>query len=107
MIEEALVEKEVYDAMLKMRENISGIVGTLSYGSSPQPPSSTNSPEWEFVYGDGSVPEPKTSKDPVASDVMAVGDVDRDPNRPVAPFIPATRPVGGTNPFPTLQGPMG
>jgi len=115
-VEEALVEKEVYEAMLKMRANINDALGTApnsvagSSSSSPRAPRrGRNSPEWEYVYGDGAIPEPKRTVDsPVSTDVMAPGDVARDKNRPIAPYIPPTVPVRGSgNPFPKLDGPMG
>lgn len=108
MIEEALVEKEVYDAMMSMRRDIGPMVGTPvldqdGSGSS----SSGHSAEWEWVYGDGDMEPPKVIDDVVSTDVMALGDVSRDPARPVAPYIPATKPQSPTNPFPMLDGPMG
>jgi hypothetical protein len=121
MVEEALVEKEVYESMMRMRNNIDKALGTPSvqFDSTPSNTSgsrdyaprktrSGHSPEWEHVYGDGRVPEPKRSKDPVATDVMAIGDVNRDPTRKVSPYIPPTDPKGGADPFPGLrEKPMG
>lgn len=111
MVEEALVKKEVYEAMMKMRANIDDLVGTSSHASAISSDASNrsrHSPEWEYVYGDGSIPEPGTTKKPIPADVMAVGDVERDKDRPVAPYIPPTNPQSGSgSPFPMLDGPMG
>jgi len=38
----------------------------------------------------------------VSADVLAAGAIDRDPNRPVAKFIPETQPVDPNDPFPQL-----
>jgi hypothetical protein len=97
----------VYEAMMTMRHEVNIIAQTpTSSGSSYGTPSG-HSPEWEFVYGDGSIPEPKRVEGPVASDVMALGDVSRDPTKPVAGYIPPTKPQSGSRPFPMLDGPMG
>lgn len=121
LIQERLVEDEVYEAMMRMRHRINDVLGmsTPNDGHTPQRTASDpdapsrqrpprgSSPEWEFVYGDGDVPEPKRTVGPIPTDVMAVGDVTRDPTAPIAPYIPPTKPQDSDNPFPMLNGPMG
>jgi len=121
MVEEALVEKEVYEAMMTMRNRINETLGMpvpnreeTDRNSRPrfssnggQRGGSQHSREWEYVYGDGTIPEPKKYDSPVGTEVAAIGDMERDPNRPIAPYIPPTDPQNDTNPFPMLNGPMG
>ena len=91
-----------------MRHEIARIAGTPTKDPLDSiPTASGRSAEWEYVYGDGSIPEPKRNVDPVRSDVMALGDVDRDPTKPIAPYVAPTQPTAGSNPFPMLDGPMG
>lgn len=133
MVEEALVDKGVYDAMIKLRADIdrmiglgtatavrkdtgSGAVAPVSVERSPngmplpELPSPGRPPQERRVaitpsFREG--PVPVSSEDltdaGIPVEVMAVGDPERDPARPVAPFIPPTTPSDlSSDPFPQL-----
>jgi len=108
MVEEALVEKEVYDAMITMRARIGEIVGTPS--PTPEKPEYPELPDLPVgkpppgYHGKGRVARPMDHGAPagVPAEVMAVADPTRDPARPVAAFIPETQPSPTNNPFPQL-----
>ncbi len=109
MVEESLVTKEVYDAMLRMRNRINGLFGMASPAEDmddwmPMPQTAS-----------GPVERPKTAYRPspnqVPAAVLATADASRKrsvpANQPVKPYIPPTLPREDGNPFPGLAGPMG
>jgi hypothetical protein len=107
MVEESLVEKEVYESMMSLRKSIGDAVGTPVRGQVEK-----NLPDLHDLPGDrGSGPRPSTVRygtdmGNVPPEVAAAGDPLRDQHDRVIPFTPATVPQGGADPFPML-GPKG
>lgn len=113
MVEESLVEKEVYEAMLSLRASIAEHVGsTAEPESESEPEPSTQGPPRLTRRGRlkpspatpplGEPPPPDAPGGGVPADIAAVGNPERDPSRRVKPFVPATQEGDGTNPFPML-----
>jgi hypothetical protein len=135
MVEEALVEKGVYDAMLKIRADIDRMIGpgggsaTAEAGSAaagksapvaaerspsgmPLPdlppagrPPADRMPAITPSLREGPQPGPAEGATDagIPAEVMAVGDPERDPNRPVAAYVPPTQPSDlASDPFPQL-----
>ena len=116
MVEEAVVQKEVYDAMMNMRTRLNTLFGQ------PTPtPENVDLPDIlpDVPPVDGEQPAAtgrptgyrSLSPNQVPSDVLAAADVSRKRStpakQPVKPYIPPTLPKENGNPFPGLSGPMG
>jgi hypothetical protein len=91
LVEETLVEKEVYEGMLTRRRELN-----LALGMAVPEQRVPSLPDLPDGRGERLPPE-----------VMAAGDPGRDKDRPVAPFIPETLPGEGPVPFSGLDAPLG
>lgn len=106
------MKKEVYEAMMKMRLEVERTLGTNSRDRDSELPDLDNLPNVHIVEHptppSPRLPQSVGTHDRVPTEVLAAGDPTRaDRKRPVAPFIPETKPQGGADPFPGLNRPMG
>lgn len=110
MVEESLVQKEVYDAMMKMRTSLNTAFGQ------PVPVPKTEDP-YADLPPDLAEPSKRSTGyrslgNQVPSDVLAAGAAEPPRQRaaakpPLKPYIPPTIPKEDGNPFPGLMGPLG